>query len=109
MTKRFATGLLLALVLAGCNPTDTKDLAQDGGKIAETAARAAGNAGVAAKVNTMLGLHKDVDISGLHIEADGGTVTVGGHVGTAKEKKLVLDLAFKTRGVDKIVDKLRVE
>lgn len=109
MTKCYAIAVLVTLVLAGCNPTDTKDLAQDGGKVAETALRAASNAGVAAKVNTMLGLHKDVNLSGLHIEADGGTVTVSGHMGSAKEKKLVLDLANKTRGVDKVVDKLRVE
>ena len=57
----------------------------------------------------MLGLHKDVDISGLHIEAEGGTVTVGGHVNSKKEKALVLELANKTRGVDKVIDDLRVE
>lgn len=101
--------LLLVICLVGCNPTDAKDIAADGGKLAETAARSASNAGVAASVNTMLGLHKDVDLAGLHIEADGGTVTVGGHVKTAKEKKLVLELANKTRRVEKVVDKLRVE
>lgn len=101
--------ILAMVILGGCNSQDAKDITSDAGKLAETAGRSAANAGVAAKVNTMLGLHKDVDISGLHIEAEGGKVTVGGHVRTKQEKSLVLNLANKTRGVDKVIDDLRVE
>jgi len=110
MIKPFVPVALLACAfVVGCNSQDAKDLGQDAGKLAETAGRSAANAGVAVKVNTMLGLHKDVDISGLHIEAEGGKVTVGGHVNTKQEKALVLNLANKTRGVEKVIDKLRVE
>lgn len=109
MTKFVMPIVLAGFLLAACNSTDAKDITQDAGKLAETAGRSAANAGVAAKVNTMLGLHKDVDISGLHIEAEGGTVTVGGHVNSKKEKALVLELTNKTRGVDKVVDRLRVQ
>lgn len=109
MNKALIPALLGLVILTGCNSQDAKDISQDAGKLAETAGRSAANAGVAAKVNTMLGLHKDVDISGLHIEAEGGKVTVGGHVRTKQEKALVLNLANKTRGVDKVVDDLRIE
>lgn len=99
----------LALFIIGCNPTDAKDLTQDAGKLAESAGRSAANASVAAKVNTALGLRKSVDMSGLHVEADGGTVKIGGHVKTRKEKALVLEIARDTRGVDKVIDEIRVD
>jgi len=99
----------LALLIAGCNPTDAKDISQDAGKLAESAGRSAANASVAVKVNTALGLRKSVDMSGLHVEAEGGTVTIGGHVKSKKEKALVLEIARDTRGVDKVIDNLRVE
>lgn len=99
----------LALLITGCNPTDAKDISQDAGKLAESAGRSAANASVAVKVNTALGLRKSVDMSGLHVEAEGGTVTIGGHVKSKKEKALVLEIARDTRGVDKVIDDLRVE
>ncbi len=101
--------MAILLVMAGCNPTDAKDLSQDAGKLAESAGRAAANASVAAKVNTHLGLRKDVDMTGLHIEAEGGTVTVGGHVNSKAEKTRVIQIANQTKGVEKVIDKLRVE
>lgn len=103
-------------VLSGCNPQDASELKQDTGKLAETAgkvAESAGkasvNAGLAAKVNSHLLLHKGVDISGLHIEADKGHVTVSGHVGSAAEKQRVLVIVRDTAGVEKMTDSLRVE
>ena len=103
------TPILLALILVGCNPGDARDIAQDTGKLAKTTAKAAGNASVAASVNTVLSLRKGVDMSGLHIEADGGTVTVGGHVRNVEEKKRVLDTVEGIRGVEKVIDKLNVK
>lgn len=101
--------LVVVLVLGGCNATDAADLKGDAGKLAESAARSAVNASVVAKVNTALSLRKGVHMEGLHIEGEAGTITVGGHVRTAAEKKLVLEIARETRGVEKLVDKLRVE
>lgn len=113
---RLIPALALALTLTACNPTDAKelksdvgDIATEAGDLAESAARSAGNATVAAKVNTALSLRKGVHMEGLHIEAEGGTVTVGGHVSTQKEKDLVLTIARETRGVEKLIDELRVE
>lgn len=101
--------LLLVAALIGCNRNDAAELKDDAGSLVETAARSAGNASVAARVNTALALRKDVDMSGLHIEAEGGTVTVGGHVATKADKDRVLALVKLTRGVDKVIDELRVE
>lgn len=109
MLKSFWLIPVAAVALTACNPTDAKELTSDAGDLAETAARSAANAGVAAKVNTALSLRKGVHMEGLHIEAEAGTVTVGGHVKTQKEKDLILEIARETRGVDKLIDELRVE
>lgn len=98
-----------SLCLIGCNPTDSKELTSDAGKFAETAVRSLSNASVAVKVNTALSLRKGVHMEGLHIESEGGTVTIGGHVSSKKEKDLVITIAKETRGVEKLIDNLRVE
>ena len=82
---------------------------KDASKLGQTASRAATNATVAGKVNAALALRKGVSLKGLHIEATGGTVTISGHVGSAVEKKTVLDVANNTVGVDKVVDQIRIE
>lgn len=106
---RYAVAALLLACLAGCNSQDAGDLKRDAAQLGETAKRAATNATVAAKVNTALSLRKGIDMKGLHIENTAGTVTVGGHVRTPEEKRLVLDVVNNTRGVDKVVDQLRIE
>lgn len=79
------------------------------GQVAKTTVRAAGNAQLVVRVNAELAQRKGVEVSGLHIENAGGVVTVGGHVRTAHEKNVVLATVKEIRGVDKVVDKLRVE
>lgn len=101
--------LPLCFVLLACNSKDASDLSRDVGQVAKTATRAAGNAQVVVRVNAALAQRKGVDVSGLHIENDGGTVTVGGHVRSAREKNTVLNAVKEIRGVDRVVDKLRVE
>lgn len=96
-------------MITGCNDQDAKDLGQDTGKLVETAARSARNAGPVVAVNTVLGLRKDLDISRLRVTAEGSTVTIGGHVKTKKEKATVLELAKNTKGVEKLIDEIRVE
>jgi osmotically-inducible protein OsmY len=100
---------LLAVVAAGCNSSDAKELSQDAGRLAKTAGRAVGNAQLAARVNAALANRKGVDMSGLHVEAEKGVVTLGGHVRNAEEKQRVLETARDVRGVDKVVDKLRIQ
>ena len=97
------------LGLAGCNPTDAKDVSNDAGNLAKSATRAAGNAHLVARVGSVLVQKKRVDMSGLHIEAENGTVTVGGHVKDEKMRKLVLETVDSVRGVEKVVDKLRIK
>jgi osmotically-inducible protein OsmY len=102
---------ILALVLIsvwGCNSEDAHDLSRDAGNLAQSATKAAGNAEVVVRVNAQLAQTKGVDVSGLHIENKAGVVTVGGHVRTAEEKALVLKTTESIRGVDKVVDDLRI-
>ncbi|MCU0315702.1 MAG: BON domain-containing protein [Fimbriimonadaceae bacterium] len=99
----------LGLGLVACNPTDAKELTQDAGQLAESGTRSLVNASLAVKVNTALGLRKGVDMTGLRVESEGGTITVSGHVRTAKEKALVLEIARETKGVEKVVDKLTIK
>ncbi|MCC6729210.1 MAG: BON domain-containing protein [Chthonomonadales bacterium] len=105
-----ATLLLTACAwpLVGCNPRDAGDLRRDLRSTAEHSREALGNARIAAQVNTVLALRKGVDMSGLHVEASDGVVTVGGHVRDGAEKRRVLETVRNTRGVDRVVDRLRV-
>ena len=98
----------LVLVLAGCNSKDAADLGHDAGQLAKTAVRSAGNAQLVGRIEGQLAQTKGVDVSGLHVENEGGTVTLGGHVRTAHEKAVVLNRVREIRGVEKVVDKLRV-
>lgn len=101
--------LPFAFLLVACNSKDAADLTHDVGQVAKTATRAAGNAQLVARIEATLADRKGVDVSGLHIENTSGTVTVGGHVRTAHEKNLVIQTVNGIRGVDKVVDQLRVE
>lgn len=96
-------------MLAGCNSNDARDLSRDAGQLAHTAGRAAVNAQLAARVNATLADRKGVDMSGLHIEAENGVVTLGGHVRNAAEKRRVQDTVEGIRGVDRVVNDLRVQ
>jgi predicted small secreted protein len=107
--RNIASILIAAFILTGCNDQDAKDLGQDTGKLVETAARSARNAGPVVAVNTVLGLRKDLDITGLRVTAEGSTVTIGGHVKSKKEKATVLELAKNTKGVEKLIDEIRIE
>lgn len=101
--------ILAALVLSGCNQEDSRDLQRDAGKLVKTAETSIKNASVAVKVSTVLSLRKGVDMSGFRVGSKEGTITLTGTVRTAEEKKLVLETAMGVRGVEKIVDELKVE
>ncbi len=94
--------------LAGCNSEDASNLTQDVGKIAKDAGSAAGNAQLVARINAELTQRKGVDMSGLHITATNGVVTVGGHVRDQGEKHKVLQTINDIRGVSNVVDQLRI-
>lgn len=100
---------VMAMPLAGCNSQDAGNLAQDVGKIARDTTHAAGNAQLVARVNAALAQRKGVAMNGLHITAEKGVVTVGGHVRDAGEKHKVLETVNEIRGVDRIVDQLRIQ
>ena len=99
----------LAVLPAGCNPEDAGKLTRDVGTMAADAGAAAGDAELATRVNSVLIQRKGIDMSGLHIETKHGVVTAGGHVRDKHAKHLVLQTIQDTRGVDKVVDHLRVQ
>jgi osmotically-inducible protein OsmY len=99
-----AAGLLLLVgLLAGCNTEDAKNLSHDTATLAKDTGQALGSATLAGKVNSVLSLRKGVDMSGLHVEAKDGVVTIGGHVRNKEEKQRVIETVDGIRGVDKIV------
>lgn len=108
MVGRVLAVLTLAGIvgLAGCSSQDAHNLEQDTRKLGHDIAPAVGGAALSAKVQTHLVMHKGIDVSGLHIESSGKTVTVSGHVRDAGMHKKVIDAVQDTTGVDSVVDKL---
>lgn len=100
--------MLVLASLIGCNQEDAQNITEDAKSLAASTGKAIGGMTLAGKVNAALALRKDVDMTGLHIEAKDGVVTVGGHVESAQEKKLVLDVVNGTKGVERVVDQLRI-
>jgi hyperosmotically inducible periplasmic protein len=100
---------ILSTLLWGCNPQDADNLKRDTGQLARTTGESLKNASVAAKVNGVLSVWKGVDMSGLHVEAKDGVVTLGGHVRTKQEKAIVENVVRQIRGVDKVISQLRVQ
>jgi len=101
--------VFISLAVLACNPNDQNDLKKDASQLGQTAQRAAANATVAGKVETALALRKGVDVKTLHIEAEGGVVTISGHVDSALERQNVLNVANETVGVDRVVDKMTLQ
>ena len=99
----------MAFGTAGCNPQDSKNLTEDTKKLAASSSEALGNAGLAGKVNGVLSVWKSVDMSNFKVQAQDGTVTLDGRVRTASEKKQILYVVKQIRGVDKVVDQLKVD
>jgi osmotically-inducible protein OsmY len=100
---------VVTLLVIGCNPQDASDLKHDASHMASTSERALGNAGVVARVNISLSQQKEVDVSGMHIEARNGVVTLGGHVKSDHERRLAEKTVLEIKGVDKVVNNLRIE
>ena len=97
--------LVSLLSLVGCNASDQADLKKDATKLAESSTRSLANAGLAAKVNTVLNLRKGLDRSTFSVESEAGTITLKGTISTTKAKKLILELVRETKGVERVVDK----
>ena len=100
---------LFAIPLAGCNEKDAASLKEDTKKLGDDIGPILKNSSLAAKVNTHLTLHKGVDLTGLHVDTQDGTATIGGHVKDENAKKTVLAIVKETTGVDKVVDKLTIQ
>jgi osmotically-inducible protein OsmY len=107
LTASLAASLLIGL--SGCNPQDASNLSKDTAHLAKDTGEALGSATLAGKVNTVLSLRKGVDMSGIHIDAaSDGVVTLGGHVRNTEERQRVVETVNGIRGVDKVIDNLKV-
>ena len=108
MTKITGIVVLLGIGLCGCNPQDAAELKQDAGKLIKTTGEAAGNAKVASNVTIVLASWKGIHQDRFRVEAKGSTVTLVGSVPTAKEKAEVERVAKQIRGVDTVINNLKV-
>ncbi len=68
-----------------------------------------GNAVLTARVKSALIADKVVPARSINVNSNKGVVTLIGHVETAQQKSRALQIAKKTVGVKKVVDKLSVE
>lgn len=107
MRHLFILGFAL-IGMTGCNSKDQSDLKSDTGKLIESGSRSLGNATLAAKVQTALSLRKGVSLLGVSVQSEAGTVTLEGMVGSLKEKQLIAEIARETKGVEKVVDLIKV-
>ena len=109
MKRWILPAVLLVMVAGGCNQRDAGNLAQDARSISRHTGQALGSASLAAKVNTVLSLRKGVDMSGLHVDAQDGVVTLSGHVRNIQERRRIVQTVNGIRGVDKVVDRMRIQ
>lgn len=98
-----------ALLCVGCNSKDTEAISKDASTLAKHTVEAASTAQLTGRVWAVLSQWKELDVKGVHIESKDGVVTLSGHVPNAKMKKLAEDTAFSIRGVEKVVNELKVE
>ncbi len=103
---------LLAIVLVlctfGCNPQDAANMQRDTSRIAHDTTAAATNAQLVARVGAVFSQLKEIDMSGIHLEAKSGTLILGGHVQTAHQKQFMQQVALEVRGVQRVQNDLRV-
>ena len=109
MFVKLLSALALGACLVGCNAADQADLKKDASKLAESGSRSLGNAGLAAKVNTVLNLRKGVDTSTFSVESEAGTITLKGTIPNQRMKELILELVRETKGVERLVDKTSIK
>ncbi len=108
--RTLAVVVLSAMVwLTGCSSQDAQNIGEDTRKLGKDIAPAVGGAALTAKVSTHLAMHKGIDMSGLHIESSGKTVSMSGHVRDAGMRRKVIDAVRETTGVDTVVDKLNIQ
>jgi len=63
---------------------------------------------IRAAIQKALERHADREVSRIQIEVEGGRVTLQGEIDTWGERQAVLGAAWGTRGVDQVVDHMRI-
>jgi osmotically-inducible protein OsmY len=77
-------------------------------KVGDTVSDAVSDGALTAKVKSKMVLDDDVAARGIDVHTSGAIVTLTGVVRSAHERDRALRLARETKGVTKVVDKLRV-
>jgi osmotically-inducible protein OsmY len=73
------------------------------------AARTVGDAALIAAVESALAEQTGINVAGIAVHADAGTVTLGGHAPTAAIRSTAVAAARKTPGVRNVVDRIAVK
>ena len=78
------------------------------GRVGPSAAQVVGDAAIVAAVASALAAQTGINVAGVRIRADNGTVTLAGHAATAALKSTMIAAAKKTPGVRNVVDRIAV-
>ncbi len=95
----FLAGVTVIHFLEG--PLNLGLLREEASEVLDSAERGARNLRLSTKVRAALALHKDFSLFDIEVDAEEGTVILGGQVGTADQQALA---EFITRGVDGVED-----
>ena len=67
-----------------------------------------GDSALTAKIKSKMALDDYVEARGIDVDTSGSVVTLSGVVGSTSERERAVGLARETKGVTRVVDKLRI-
>ncbi|MGD0473576.1 MAG: BON domain-containing protein [Candidatus Velthaea sp.] len=79
------------------------------GQVGPSAAQTVGDAALDAAVEAELTAQGGVNVAGVKVDVNAGTVTLSGHASTAAVKSTLLEAARQTPGVHDVVDRIAVK
>ena len=87
----------------------TRDAAQRARQAANKLEDALSDGALTAKISSKLALDDHVNARSINVDTSAAVVTLRGTVASAAERQRALDLARDTRGVDRVVDELKLQ
>ena len=87
----------------------TKDAAQTARQAANKLEDALSDGALTAKISSKLALDDHVNARSINVDTSAAVVTLRGTVASPAERQRALELARDTRGVDRVVDELRLK
>lgn len=95
-----------ALLVAGGAGAEAGYIA---GKKDQSAGEVVDDQVITSKIKTKIALNSALSALSINVDTEKGVVTLSGTVKSKKEAKKALQIARETKGVTKVVDKLKVE